>query len=106
ALRARAQPRQGLMAPDVQHPGADLRSTLAIDHLTAIRAQFDSDDTRTAELRPKIANASHLRHRDPMQACKILYALSLRVVNFRNPNCHRGVLQLAHSSIAVLSASV
>jgi hypothetical protein len=50
---------------------------------------------RTAELRPKIANAWHLRHRDPMQTCKILYALSLRVVSCRNPNCHRGVLQLA-----------
>jgi Mg2+ and Co2+ transporter CorA len=30
-----------------------------------------------------------------MQACKILYALSLRVVNCRYPNCHWGVLQLA-----------
>jgi hypothetical protein len=32
---------------------------------------------------------------DPMQTCKILDALSLRVVNCRNPICHWGVLQLA-----------
>src|SRR5207344_3314037 len=78
------------MPPDVRHPGADLRSTLAIDRLTAIRAPPNLTPTtpRTAELRPKIANASHPRHRDPMQACKILYALSLRVVNCRYPNCH------------------
>ena len=75
--RARARPRQGLMPPDVRHPGADLRSTLAIDHLTAIRAPPNLTPTtpRTAELRPEIANASDLRHRDPMQACK--RALSL-----------------------------
>jgi hypothetical protein len=84
------------MPPDVRHPGADLRSTLAINHLTAIRAPPNlTPTTRTAELRPKIANASHLRHRDPMQYCKIPYALSFRVVNCRNLNCHWGVLQLA-----------
>src|SRR5260370_39215780 len=87
------------MRPDVRHPRADLRSTLAIDRLTAIRAPPNLTPTtpRTAELRPKITNASHLRHRDPMQACKKLYALSLRVVNCRNLNCHWGVLQLAPS---------
>jgi hypothetical protein len=76
---------------------ADLRSTLAIDRLTVIRARPNLTPTtpRTAELRPKIANASHLPHRDPMQACKKRYALSLRVVNCRNPNSHWRVLQLA-----------
>src|SRR5262249_8665645 len=80
---------------------ADLRSTLEVDRLTAIRAPLNLTPTtpRTAELRPKIANASHLQHLDPMQACKILYALSSRVVNCRNPNCHCGVLQLAHVSV-------
>src|ERR1700746_1345114 len=85
------------MPPDVRHPGANLRSTLAIDRLTAIRAPLNLTPTtpRTAELRPKIANASHLQHLDPMQACKILYALASRVVNCPNPNCRCGVLQLA-----------
>src|SRR6516225_6427858 len=86
------------MPSDVRHSRADLRSTLEVDRLTAIRAPLNLTPTtpRTAELRPKIANASHLQHLDPMQACKILYALSSRVVNCRNPNCHCGVLQLAH----------
>src|ERR1700745_1992178 len=85
------------MPPDVRHPGANLRSTLEVDRLTAIRAPLNLTPTtpRTAKLRPKIANASHLQHFDPIQACKILYALSLRVVNCSNPNCHWGVLQLA-----------
>jgi hypothetical protein len=39
-----------------------------------------------------------------MQACKILYALSLRVVNCRNPNRHQGVLQLALKTGAVGTA--
>src|ERR1700720_4265847 len=92
------------MPPDVRHPRADLRSTLAIDRLTAIRAPPNLTPTtpRTAELRPKIANASHLPHRDPMQACKKLYALSLRVVNCRNPNSHWGVLQLALGTMSCL----
>src|SRR5499427_11092265 len=87
------------MPSDVRHSRADLRSTLEVDRLTAIRAPLNLTPTtpRTAELRPKIANASHLQHLDPMQACKILYALSSRVVNCRNPNCHCGVLQLAPS---------
>src|SRR6516162_7623073 len=86
------------MPSDVRHSRADLRSTLEVDRLTAIRAPLNLTPTtpRTAKLRPKIANASHLQHFDPMQACKILYALSLRVVNCSNPNCHWGVLQLAH----------
>src|SRR6516225_5538579 len=85
------------MPSDVRHSRADLRSTLEVDRLTAIRAPLNLTPTtpRTAKLRPKIANASHLQHLDPMQACKILYALSLRVVNCSNPNCHWGVLQLA-----------
>src|SRR5262252_6159371 len=85
------------MPSDVRHSRADLRSTLEVGRLTAIRAPLNLTPTtpRTAELRPKIANASHLQHLDPMQACKILYALSSRVVNCRNPNCHCGVLQLA-----------
>src|SRR6516162_10015074 len=85
------------MPSDVRHSRADLRSTLEVDRLTAIRAPLNLTPTtpRTAKLRPKIANASHLQHLDPMHACKILYALSLRVVNCSNPNCHSGVLQLA-----------
>jgi hypothetical protein len=31
------------------------------------------------------------------------YALSLRVVNCRNPNCHRGVLQLALAATILVS---
>src|SRR6516225_3773962 len=87
------------MPSDVRQSRADLRSTLEVDRLTAIRAPLNLTPTtpHTAELRPKIANASHLQHLDPMQACKILYALSSRVVNCRNPNCHCGVLQLALS---------
>src|SRR6516225_9621625 len=85
------------MPSDVRQSRADLRSTLEVDRLTAIRAPLNLTPTtpRTAELSPKIANASHLQHLDPMQACKILYALSSRVVNCRNPNCHWAVLQLA-----------
>src|SRR6516162_7614163 len=90
------------MPSDVRHSRADLRPTLEVDRLTAIRAPLNLTPTtpRTAELRPKIANASPLRPRDPMQACKILYALSLRVLNCRNPNYHWGVLQLAPSPLS------
>ena len=39
-----------------------------------------------------------------MQACKILYALSLRVVNCRNPNRHRGVFAIGSYAYSPLFA--